>query len=77
MRQNRQKQPARDGESIKIGNRYLDTIRRLAAAERKTQRVIVEEHLDLAFKIRRIPIVGTVDADAIHTTSPAVQEAHQ
>jgi len=64
MRHKREKQPEKDGESIKIGNRYLNTIRKLAAQERKTQRVIIEEHLDLAFKVRRIPILDAIGSPA-------------
>lgn len=65
----KQSKNARDAMPIRIGNPYWEVIRRLAYETRKTQRVIIEEHLDLAFKIRRV-----AGAPAVGAPAPAAQE---
>ncbi len=44
-----------DSYPIRISKRHFAIIARLAKESRKTQRVVIEESLELAWKIRRIP----------------------
>lgn len=54
----------RAASPIWVGNHCMDVIRDLQGKTGKTQRALIEEHLELAFKIRRIsfaPAVPMID----------------